>query len=339
MGRTAAAVKRVLVLDVAADSGGALSVLREYHDRLSRDDARDYVFCVGLPELPEAGNIRVCRFPWVKKSWLHRLWFDHVTVQRLLRRERIDAVLSLQNLAVSRTHLPQTVYLHQAIPFSDYRFRLLKDPRLWVVQHLIGRGILASVRKASAVIVQTNWMKEAVCRRTGVPAEKIRVQPPLLPERPSRRFRASDWKRRFFYPAAAYSYKNHALILQAMKRLAAQGITDYEMLFTLREEELPQTVDFPAIRGQLRFLGPLPQEEVLRLYAETVLVFPSYIETLGLPLLEAALAGAPVLAADRPFSREILADRENVGFFDPFDAETLATGMRRLLSPEGMTSV
>lgn len=339
MKQAAASGRRVLVLDVAADAGGALSVLREYYDRLKSDKETQYIFCVGLPELEETDTIRICRFPWVKKSWLHRLWFDHVVVQRLVRRLRVDAVLSLQNLRISRVRLPQTVYLHQALPFSEHRFRLRENPRFWIYQHIIGRSIRSSVKKADRVIVQTRWMKETVCRQTGVAPEKVQVQPPHLPTDMPYHFDAAAWRRRFFYPAGAYSYKNHALILQAMDRLAAEGFADYEVLLTLREEELPAAARYPAIREQLRFLGPLAHEDVLRLYAETVLVFPSYIETLGLPLLEAALAGAPILASDCPFSREILADYPSVGFFDPFRSDMLAESMRKLLTPEGMASI
>ena len=51
------------------------------------------------------------------------------------------------------------------------------------------------------------------------------------------------------------------------------------------------------------------------------LLFPSYIETLGLPLLEAAAFGLPVLAADVDYAHEVLKDYEGVRYIDVFDYE------------------
>ena len=48
----------------------------------------------------------------------------------------------------------------------------------------------------------------------------------------------------------------------------------------------------------IRFVGMMSREDLFAQYARSVLVFPSYIETIGLPLLEARSVGAPILAAD-----------------------------------------
>ena len=60
------------------------------------------------------------------------------------------------------------------------------------------------------------------------------------------------------------------------------------------------------------------------------LIFPSFIETFGLPLLEARESGAPVLAADTPFAREILANYEKAEFFPYDNPEILAEKIKTL---------
>ena len=66
---------------------------------------------------------------------------------------------------------------------------------------------------------------------------------------------------------------------------------------------------------------------MLKRYNESSLVFPSYIESFGLPLAEARAMGTVIFASDCPFSREVLAGYENAYFFDPFKPEQLAALM------------
>ena len=324
-------MQTILVLDVAAHEGGALSVLNEYYDRLRQDTQNRYVFCVSLPRLEETETVRVRRFPWVKRSWLHRLWFEHVTVKRLMRKEKIDRVFSLQNTAVSGTKCPQTIYLHQPLPFCGIPFSLWRQPKFWVYQHLIGPRIFRSLRRAERVIVQTEWMKKAACEKANISPDKVVLETPEISSVPTKLYDEASWNRTFFYPASPYVYKNHELIFQAAERLVDEGVTDFSVGLTLTAEQLPQLQKYPKAAPHIQLWGKMPREAVMEAYASSVLVFPSYIETFGLPLLEARLTGAPILASDCPFSHEILDGYESVRFFDPFSAEQLAALMGETL--------
>ena len=139
--------------------------------------------------------------------------------------------------------------------------------------------------------------------------------------------------RTFFYPAGADLYKNHDLVIAACKLLAGEGITDYRVIFTLPREGDPDAERIiRAARGlPIEFVGSLPHETVWEYYSGTVLLFPSYLETCGLPLVEARAAGAWILASDLPFAREVLEGYPNKAFF-PYDgAEVLAQQMKAVL--------
>jgi len=292
-------------------------------------DGDRYFLCVSTPDIEEAENLTVLRFPWVKKSWLHRLFFDHVTVRRLIKTYQIDRVLSLQNLAAP-VKLPQTIFVQQALPFSDVRFHLFRQPKYWVRQNLIGRGIRRSCRRAEKVIVQAEWMKRAVCEKAKISTEKVEVRKPKAPAAAAC-FDRDRWDGLFFYPAAAYPYKNHRLILAAAALLEKRGVGGWRVMLTLTPGQLDTAEFSKNIQNKLIFTGPLPYNKVTALYAASALLFPSYIETVGLPLLEARAAGCPILAADRPFAREALEGYPDAVFFDPFKAEELADRMEELL--------
>ncbi len=83
-------------------------------------------------------------------------------------------------------------------------------------------------------------------------------------------------------------------------------------------------------QGFLRLLGYVPQEDVPALMrAATVFCFPSLYEGFGLPALEAAACGTPVLSASASSLPEVLGDAAE--YVDPHSPESIAAGLLRLL--------
>ena len=78
-----------------------------------------------------------------------------------------------------------------------------------------------------------------------------------------------------------------------------------------------------GVEERVRFLGAVPYDELPRYYsAARALVFPSFIETFGYPLVEAMAAGTPVLASDIPTFHEVAG--EAALYFPVDDPEALA---------------
>jgi len=157
---------RIVVNDIAASEGGALTILESLSNYIrSCDHVNEWIFLLGGDLIPEDTNIRVRVFPKVKGSWLHRLTFDFIVGRREIAALNPDVVLSLQNTLVSGVACPQVVYVHQPIPFQTtkkFSFVRRGERLLAVYQHIIGRVIKKSVSQASHVIVQTEWMRDAI---------------------------------------------------------------------------------------------------------------------------------------------------------------------------------
>lgn len=310
---------KTLVYDVAASESGALSILEEFYDKYRNDKENQYVFVISTPELESTDNIQVLRYPWIKKSWLHRWWFDHFYAPRIVKEYQIDKVFSLQNVLVPLCNIEQELYLHQPLPFVEYRFNFNENKLFWIYQHIIGRQIKKSVKKASKVIVQTNWMKEACIKQVGADSNKIDVQQPKIDMKMIIPFvDTPEHRKNFFYPATPLEYKNHMVILEAFKMLQDEGITNYKITFTFNGDESEYAKKLYSYAQQydlkVTFAGKLSREEVFKMYSKSVLLFPSLIETFGMPLLEARLSGTPIIARDTSFAKEILKDYGNVMF-------------------------
>lgn len=310
--------KNILVYDVAASSSGALSVLNDFYNEVKNydDNSIKWTFVISTPHLEETENIKVVRLPWVKKSWIHRLFCDHFIAPQLIKKHNIDKVFSLQNVLVPSTNVPQVLYLHQSLPFVEYRFKITENLHLWIYQNVISWFIFSGIKKAKRTIVQTNWMKQACIEKTGVEENKILLIPPAINIVPKKFFSYENMSiPTFIYPATPIIYKNHQIIMDACKKLTEEGISNFQVIFTItgNENELSRKLlqETNEYNLPIKFIGSIPREELFEWYTKAILIFPSYIETFGLPLLEAKIHRTPIISLDTLFSKEILLDYIN----------------------------
>lgn len=321
-----------LIYDVHASESGALSILDDLYLKLRNDLNKDnrYVFIVSTPQYENTENISVERYPWVKKSWFHRIYFDMFTTRKILKKYKPDKIYSLQNKGVSFFHGEQDVYLHLPFVLCDYRFDLKKDgKRLWIYQNVLSKSIFRSLRKVNKVIVQTYWMKEALMKKAGVEEENIIIQAPDIKMNVIGAFiNTPQNRKRFFYPATAFNYKNHATLLEAIKYAVDSGLEDYEVIFTLNKAENSYTESLYSYvkenRLNVKFIGKIPRDKVFDLYTKSVLLFPSFVESFGMPLLEGRMSNTFIIASSCPFSKEILDGYDRALFFEAYDYKKMA---------------
>ena len=125
-------------------------------------------------------------------------------------------------------------------------------------------------------------------------------------------------------------------ILEAARSLEGSGFSLFELWLTMNGSETPYAAKMRSKYSNLttvRWLGLLPRTEVMRLYAETdCLLFPSKLETWGIPITEFAATGKPILAADLPYAHETVGDYEKAAFFPIGNSVALADMMRKAAS-------
>ncbi len=363
---------KIVVDDIAASKTGALSILRDFYDHVAGDETagrNEWIFVLGDKLLEERDNIKVLVRDDVKASRKKRLMFDLKDGAGYFESLEPDILFSMQNTLPRGYKGKQVLYVHQPLPYQSWKkfsFFKSEEREYAVYQHLIGRMIDASVKRADKVIVQTEWMRQAVIKKTGVSPERVvKIMPDIkVPEGFSHGNGAEtiDNKvinnnamdndvinnnvmnnvvmdntainnnviKRFFYPAGEILYKNHGLILEAAGILIGRGIRDFEVSFTLNKGDIPYLERYPEYE-QVKYLGRIPREEVFERYRDDVLLFPSYIETFGYPPAEARAVGGMILASDCPFCHEVLEGYEGAAYFDPFDAAALADLMEQVI--------
>ncbi|WP_238652139.1 glycosyltransferase [Paenibacillus piscarius] len=330
----------IMVFNVPAESVGALSVLNDFLCEVKmREDEVKWFLVLSKPNLTESSNIQIIRFPWIKKSWGHRLFFDYVIAPKLIKKFNIDKIVSFQNITIPLTSVPQILYMHNSLPFVEHKFSFLSNKRLWLYQNVMAKKIFKSIKKAKKTIVQSNWIKEVCLKRVKVPNEKLVVIPPDIKMDIKKYFSFNKKSSTtFFYPASEYEYKNHKLVIDACIKLAEENIYDYKVVFTLKGDENQHVLQLYErvnhLNLPIKFIGRLSREEVFDYYSKSILIFPSYIETFGLPLLEAKLHNSIVFSSNCFFSKEVLLNYNNAYFFDPFNPMELMQLLKKMILNE-----
>ncbi len=330
----------IMIYDVHASESGALAILNDLYNQIIEynDQTIKWVFVVSTPEYAETDNVVVLRFPWVKKSWAHRMYFDNIVTRKLLKSYMPDQVFSLQNKGISFYDKRQIVYLHLPFILTDHKFSIKRDgKRLWLYQNVINKSIFKSLRTVDLTIVQTQWMKSALIEKGRVEEKKIAILQPDITSNNIGCFEDNtENRKRIFYPATAFTYKNHMTLLKALVKVQESGIYDYEAIFTIRPDENDYTKKLYSYAAEnqlnVRFNGPISREQVFEMYTKSILVFPSYVESFGLPLLEARLSNTYVIASDCPFCREILTGYYRAAFFGSMDYKALAQKVIELMA-------
>lgn len=332
----------ILVYDVHASESGALAILNDFYNQIIayKDKSIKWVFIVSTPKYQNFDNIIVERYPWVKKGWFYRYYFNKITTRSILDRYKPDKVFSLQNEGITFFNKEQIVYLHLPFILTDHKFRLKEDGKtLWLYQNVLSKIIFKSLRRVNCTIVQTQWMKNALVNKAHVAKERIEILEPDITSNKIGLFLDSPENRKsFFYPATAFSYKNHKTLFKAIKYAQDRGLTKYEVLLTIKSDENRYAKKLYSYvkRHNLNviFGGPIPRDKVFKKYTNSILLFPSYVESFGLPLLEARMTGTFIVASDTPYCREILNGYNKAFFFPEMDYETMGKHILELQNYE-----
>jgi len=331
--------KIIFVNATAATEGGALTVLKQFIEGISIYSNKNiyyYIFC-SLEELKIYENKYIRIVNNIKgKKWLDRIKWDLWGLKNWGKKKNIkaDLLMSFQNTGVRYyKDTKQLVYLHQPIPFKkkfNWKFFDKNERALWFYKNIYKMIIKYSLKDYSYIAVQTEWMKNAVIEQFNWTPKKITIIKPnikniIIEEIP--RINFNDNKFHIFYPANTAVYKNHELTIDTLKYIKENNPAIYNKLiihFTFdnclssnRNKVLINLIRDLKINKHIIYEGKISFDRVLSFYKSCdLMVFPSYIETFGLPLIEAASFGIPILVADINYAREVIGSYKGVKFLD-----------------------
>jgi UDP-glucose:(heptosyl)LPS alpha-1,3-glucosyltransferase len=197
------------------------------------------------------------------------------------------------------------------------------------------------------VIAISNWGRDGIVRRFGVPLERITVIhngvdaarfPPdrkaAARERLRTRFGIPEGETVFLYVGSGFARKGVGTIAAAARLLSDRGRGGFRVVLVGKGNPAPYVRSAGSASGRLVFTGPVAGADDLFLGADAF-VFPTVYEPFGSACIEAMAAGLPVVTTFASGASEVLSDGVS-GFLldDPLDGAALADRMEALLDPD-----
>lgn len=333
----------IVISAVNLRKGGTLTILRnclEYLSELAQSGEYKVVALVHKKELAYYPGIEYVEMPWTIRSWFLRLWCEYVSMYRFsCKMDNIDLWFSLHDTTPRVKAKRRAVYCHNPFPFYRWKWKeLLLNYRIVCFAWFSKYCYQINIHKNNSVLVQQEWIRQEFTKLFHLAPKDIVVSVPTKThvEIPSEENVSKDDVYRFFYASYADIHKNFELLCQATELLEQEvGRGVFKVGITISGNENRYARRLYRKWGHvdsLHFTGFLTKTDLYSYYANTdCLVFPSRIETWGLPISEFAQSGKPMLLADLPYAHETAAGSVQTGFFNPNDANDLKEQMKRLL--------
>lgn len=273
--------------------------------------------------------------PAGRKNYLFRLYYEYIYFRAYSNRHPIALWLSLHDITPKVRAGKLYTYCHNPGPFlkkdlSKLKYSVKNTAFAFFYRYLYR----INIQSADAVIVQQDWMRREFYKM--FPVKNVIVASPKI--QISYRFQdlhTGNARKVFFYPAYPRYFKNYEVLLKACEVLEAKGFDQFWVWITIHGNENPYAAALRKTYGSLRtvkWLGIQTREAVFRLYDQAdCLIFPSLMETWGVPVSEFQQTGKDMILADLPYAHETAGDYEKCVFFDPEDAVLLSAKMRDVL--------
>jgi glycosyltransferase involved in cell wall biosynthesis len=201
--------------------------------------------------------------------------------------------------------------------------------------------IKRAARESAAIITPSEFVKDAVVRFTGVPADKINVtyeaadpipeQPAPLPDLQNKNF--------IMYVGRPTPHKNLVRLIEAFGRLRAQH-PHLILVLAGKKDANYRRIEAgiaPSLRSHVYFTDFVTEGQLRWLYEHcAAYVFPSLSEGFGLPGLEAMAHGAPVVSSNATCLPEIYGQAAH--YFDPLDTQAMTDAISEVLTNKELRS-
>lgn len=337
-----------LSLRPAARGGGEVYQLSLLH-ALARVDRRNAYTVFVTPRtlerissLPANFDLVSCPVPGGRLEVYSRLAWEWTALRVQARHRALDVMHFPGNLVPARFPVPTVLTVHD---FSSLFYReQLPEVRLPASTRLLDMERVRSCARADRVVAISTFTSRELLRRTSAAEERVSVVhsagreldiPSLAAAREvAARYGVTD---AYVLAVATVNYhKNLPRLLEAFS-LARDRMHGRKLMLVGRAAKaggmVRDLIDRLDLGRDVVQAGYVPDEDLPALYrAADLFVLPSLYEGFGLPVLEAASCGTPVVAADAGSLPEIGGDA--AVYFDPLRVEDIARALAEVVGSE-----
>lgn len=329
---------------------------------LEIDRSNRYVFFTDQPadEFPMPENVEVVRVtadvPTIQAAAANgrRSLGDMWAISRAISGHKFDLFFfpSVYSYVPLTGSTPELVTIHDVIPelFPEMVFPTWRSKLFWRAK------VSLACMQARRILTISEFSRRKLSDVLGIRPERIRVvneagdpvfrRLPNLDSAPLYQRLGLPAGGRFVSYVGGFSpHKNLFLLVELFQELAAQPeFADVHLVlvgdfqgdaFFSCYRELKQRVDAAGLQERVLFAGYMRDDDLLALLnLTTALVLPSFCEGFGLPAVEAAACGAPVLVTTESPLPELLG--EGAIALEPEDRAGWSAALMRVLRDEAL---
>jgi glycosyltransferase involved in cell wall biosynthesis len=291
---------------------------------------------VSLLNLPKNKNTQLRVVPDMHP--VKRLIWEQTLLPRLVRHSGLDGLHSLHYT------VPLTKPCRSVVTFHDMTFFLFPQLHTLSKRFFFRVMIRASSRRADAMVAVSESTRRDSIRILDIPSEKIIAIPLGVGEnfrKISDEKQLEDIRRKYNLPEKFILYvglveprKNLALLLKAYCDLQNQGFPHALVIvgrYGWGYEAVLKQVQELKLKQWVHFTGYVEHSELPAIYnLASLMVYPSFYEGFGLPVLEAMASGTPLVTTEVSSMPELVGGAGLL--FPPGDKEALVEAMRSVLS-------
>jgi len=264
-----------------------------------------------LSELPENVVLRLLTY----RNGFSSLYYDF-NLKKAMAQDKLDIVHFPANYGFGPRGARSVITLHDEInimPLGKILYGHPKNIRTIVMMTYLHFCSSSAIRKADLVVTISEYARKQILDRSLLPEAKVIAIHHGRPLNVQKVFDVKELERvRQLHGinkefALADALKNPGVLVRAWKLLPEEVRVDKEIIFFSRTENVKPDVHEAVAAGYAKFILRPERNDLNAFYSmATVFVFPSWIEGFGIPLLEAMICGAPILASDRGAIPEVL---------------------------------
>lgn len=271
--------------------------------------------------------VKLIELPASRKNYLNRIYYEDVFFYRFSSRQHVDIWFSLHDMTPRVKADRIYTYCHNPSPFIKKDITKLKYSwKVYLFSYFYKYVYRWNIKAATAIIVQQDWMRQEFLRM--YPIDQVIVARPNLEEKVFTDKSGENGVFTFIYAAYPRYFKNYEVILEACRLLEQKGTENFQVWLTIDGSENRYSRELKkkyAGVKTVQWLGLLPREELFHRYeSANMMIFPSTVETWGLPISEFKGTGKGMLLANLPYAHESIGDYGKVSFFAPRDAVQLS---------------
>jgi glycosyltransferase involved in cell wall biosynthesis len=326
------------------------------------DRNNQYVFFLDseahCPTLPLEAEVRLVRNSMpatlAASTSSHRTVTDLWRMSRALSDREIDLLLfpTIYSYVPVFSHAKKIVMIHDVIAekYPDLTVPRSASRFFWNTKVALGRW------QADAIATVSDYSRTGILEHFGLAAERVFVvgeanDPAfrvLDDPQPSPRLRSLgvvDEGRSIVYVGGFGPHKNLEALIETFAKVAKQpDFADVRLVMVGEYEKevfhsyfgtIKNLVQTAGLRNRVIFTGYLPDNELaVLLNLSTVLALPSLMEGFGLPAIEAAACGCPVIATRESPLPTLLG--ESALYVHPKQPEELLTALMNVLGSDSL---